>query len=46
MTATMKETYAKHAVPALRKTFDVRNAMAIPRIVKVVVNTGSRRRGR
>ena len=36
----MQEQYNNEVVPALRKTFDFKNAMQVPRIEKVVVNIG------
>ncbi len=36
----MKERYKSEVVPALRKEFGYPNAMAVPRITKVVVNMG------
>jgi len=36
----VKEKYQKEIVPALIKTFEFRNIMEVPRIVKVVVNIG------
>ncbi len=36
----LAEKYAKEAVPALMKEFNLPNKMAVPRIEKVVVNTG------
>jgi large subunit ribosomal protein L5 len=36
----MQERYQKEAVPALRKDFNFRNIMEVPRIEKVVVNIG------
>jgi len=36
----MKERYNAEIVPALRKTFDLKNIMQVPRIEKVVVNIG------
>jgi len=36
----MRDNYRKNAVPALRKEFSVANTMAVPRILKVTVNTG------
>ena len=35
--------YKKHVVPSLKKEFGIKNAMAVPRIVKVVVNVGTGR---
>lgn len=34
------EKYKKEVIPAMREKFEYRNNMAVPRIVKVVVNTG------
>jgi large subunit ribosomal protein L5 len=36
----MQEQYNKEIVPALRKAFDFKNIMQVPRIQKVVVNIG------
>lgn len=36
----MIDTYHKKAIPALKKEFGYANALAIPRVVKVTVNTG------
>lgn len=36
----MQERYEKEIVPALRKAFDLKNIMQVPRIQKVVVNIG------
>jgi large subunit ribosomal protein L5 len=36
----MQEKYNQEVVPALRKTFDLKNIMQVPRIEKVVVNIG------
>ena len=36
----MQERYQQEAVPALRKEFNYRNIMEVPRIEKVVVNVG------
>jgi len=36
----MQEKYNNEVVPALRKTFDLKNIMQVPRIAKVVVNIG------
>jgi len=36
----MQERYNKEVVPALRKAFDLKNIMQVPRINKVVVNIG------
>jgi large subunit ribosomal protein L5 len=37
----MHERYQKEIAPALRKAFDLKNAMQVPRIEKVVVNIGA-----
>ena len=34
------EKYRKIAIPAMQKEFGVKNVMAIPKIEKVVINTG------
>jgi large subunit ribosomal protein L5 len=36
----MQEIYNKEVVPALRKAFDFKNIMQVPRIEKVVINIG------
>ena len=36
----MQEKYNEEVVPALRKAFDLKNIMQVPRIDKVVVNIG------
>jgi large subunit ribosomal protein L5 len=36
----MQERYNNEVVPALRKAFDLKNIMQVPRITKVVVNIG------
>ena len=36
----MHEKYNEEVVPALRKAFDLKNIMQVPRIAKVVVNIG------
>ena len=36
----MQEKYNSEVVPALRKAFDLKNVMEVPRIQKVVVNIG------
>jgi large subunit ribosomal protein L5 len=36
----MEEKYNKEVVPALRKAFDLKNIMQVPRITKVIVNIG------
>ena len=40
MSARLKDKYTKDVVPALTKEFGYANAMAVPRIQKVVVNMG------
>lgn len=35
-----KEIYAKKAVPGMREAFGLKNPMEVPRIEKVVINTG------
>ena len=37
----IQETYNKEVVPALRKAFDFKNIMQVPRIEKVVINIGA-----
>jgi large subunit ribosomal protein L5 len=36
----MQEKYNNEVVPALRKAFDLKNIMEVPRIAKIVVNIG------
>ena len=36
----LQEKYRKTVVPALQKTFGIKNVMAVPKIEKVVINTG------
>src|SRR5512137_1104060 len=36
----MQEKYNNEVVPALRKAFDLKNIMQVPRVTKVVVNIG------
>lgn len=36
----LKEKYTKEVMPAMMKKFGYKNVMAVPKIVKVVVNTG------
>ena len=38
--ARLKEYYKKEVIPALIKTFDYKNPMEVPRLVKIVVNMG------
>ena len=40
MSARLKDKYQKEVIPALKKEFGYANAMAVPRIEKVVVNMG------
>lgn len=40
MNSNFNEKYKKEVVPALRAKFGYKNIMAVPRIVKVVVNAG------
>ena len=40
------EKYRKNLRPALQKDFDVKNVMAVPRVEKVVINTGIGRIGK
>lgn len=37
---TIKEKYKKIAVPEMKKKFGYKNDLAVPKIIKVVVNTG------
>ncbi len=36
----LHDKYRKEVIPALRKEFGITNVMAVPRIVKITVNTG------
>jgi large subunit ribosomal protein L5 len=36
----MKETYFKEVLPELRKEFGLKNVMQVPRLEKIVINTG------
>lgn len=36
----LKEKYQKQVVPAMKEKFGYKNSLAVPKIVKVVVNTG------
>ena len=36
----LKDKYIKEVIPAMKKEFGYKNAMAVPRIEKVIVNTG------
>ena len=40
---TLQEQYYQEVVPALRKQFGYKNAMAVPKIEKIVVNIGTGR---
>ena len=40
MAARLKEKYAKEVAPALKKEFGIDNAMAVPRLEKIVLNMG------
>jgi len=40
MTARLKEQYAKEVAPSLRKELDIDNAMAVPRLSKIILNMG------
>lgn len=37
----LKKIYSEKAAPALKKEFGIKNAMAVPRVGKVVVNVGT-----
>jgi large subunit ribosomal protein L5 len=36
----LKEKYAKEVIPAMKEKFGYKNSMAVPKIEKVVINTG------
>jgi len=36
----LQEKYKKEVIPALQKEFSIKNVMAVPKIEKVVINTG------
>jgi large subunit ribosomal protein L5 len=38
--ARLKEIYKKEVAPALAKQFEIKNPMAVPKLVKIVVNMG------
>ena len=38
--ANLKELYKKEIIPAIRKEFGFKNVMQVPRLAKIVVNTG------
>lgn len=40
MKSFLEEKYKKEVVPILMKEFDIKNILAVPKIVKVVVNSG------
>ena len=40
MAARLRERYTKEIAPALAKEFDITNAMAVPRLEKIVINMG------
>lgn len=40
MAARLRDKYSKEIVPALMRDFQITNPMAVPRLVKVVVNMG------
>ena len=40
MAARLRERFAKEVAPALMKEFSIKNPMAVPRLVKIVVNMG------
>lgn len=40
MTSRLLEKYRKVVIPAMQKTFKIDNVMAVPKLEKVVVNTG------
>ncbi len=40
MSARLKDKYTSDVIPALRKEFGYANVMAVPKVVKVVVNMG------
>jgi len=37
---SLKEKYTKQVIPAMKEKFGYKNNLAVPRIIKVVVNTG------
>ncbi|HET9870521.1 MAG TPA: 50S ribosomal protein L5, partial [bacterium] len=37
-TTILKEKYSKEIIPALMKKFDIKNAMRVPKMEKVVLN--------
>ncbi len=40
MAARLKERYQREIAPALAKEFDIKNPMAVPKVVKIVLNMG------
>ncbi len=38
--SSLLEQYRKKIAPALQKQFDIKNVMAVPKVVKVVINVG------
>ena len=40
MAARLRERYTKEIAPALAKEFEIANAMAVPRLEKIVINMG------
>ena len=40
MAARLRDRYAKEIAPALAKEFEITNAMAVPRLEKIVINMG------
>ena len=40
MAARLRERYTKEIAPALAKEFEITNAMAVPRLEKIVINMG------
>src|SRR3989338_4861057 len=40
MVNRLEEKYRKEVIPAMQKEFGIKNIMAVPKITKVVVNTG------
>ena len=40
MAARLKERYQKQVLPALKKEFNYKNSMAVPKLEKIVVNMG------
>ncbi len=40
MSGLLKERYASEVVPVLRKQFEYKNAMQVPRVEKIVINIG------